>query len=185
MIKRLSHWLVMNAKAWLILILLGLFILFSLVIMPYGQTLMGSAAEETGLIDMTFGADPEKLFEKVDSYGEHGRQVYRVFTLTADLAYPIVYSLFFSLATTYLFRRTFSTRSWTQRLNLLPFTALIFDLLENLGIAGLVSTYPQRLTWLAILTVIFNSLKWILVGCSLVLLLVGLVRSLIPVKSKS
>lgn len=123
MTNKLSNWLTRNAKGWLILFMLGLFFLFNLVIMPSGQEWLGGTTDEVGSIDLIFGAPAELLFEKVDAYGEHGHAVYRIFALTADLAYPIVYSIFFGLAITYFFRRAFPTRSWYQRLNLVPFAA--------------------------------------------------------------
>jgi len=175
MIHKLSNWLVKNAKGWLVLLMMGLFFLFNLVIMPNGQKWLGGTTDEVGAIDLTFGASPETLFEKVAAYGEQGRHAYRIFALTADVGYPIIYSIFLGLAVTWSFRRAFPAGSWLQRLNLVPFAALVFDILENLGIVGLLSTYPQQLVWLAYLTIILNIIKWIFAGGSVFLLFIGMV----------
>ncbi len=60
----------------------------------------------------------------VESYGEAGRANYRLFELTGDIIYPIVYTLFFSLAITWLFQRGFSSNSAMQNLNVVPFRSL-------------------------------------------------------------
>jgi hypothetical protein len=174
MLEKFSDGLANYAKGWLILALMGLFFIFNLVIMPSGQELMGGTAHQVGAIDLTFGAAPASLFDKVEAYGQQGRMVYRVFVLTADIAYPITYSLFLGLAITFLFRRIFPLKSGLQKLNLLPFGALFFDVLENLGIVALLSTYPQRISWLAVYTVVINFIKWILAGGSTLLVLFGL-----------
>ena len=150
MFNKLSDWLIRNAKGWLILVLLGLFFLFNLVIMPSGQKWMGGTAHEVGSIDLTFGASPASFFDKVEAYGPQGRAAYRVFTLTADVAYPVIYSLFMGLAITYTFRRIFPEKSGLQKLNLVPFAAFLFDVLENLGIAAMLTAYPQRFIGLAV-----------------------------------
>jgi hypothetical protein len=184
MIQKLSNWLVKNAKGWLILLMMGLFFLFNLVIMPNGKKWLGGTTDEVGAIDLTFGASPETLFEKVAAYGEQGRNAYRIFALTADVGYPIVYSIFLGLAITWFFRRAFPAGSWLQWLNLVPFAALVFDILENLGIVGLLSTYPQQLTWLAYLTIILNVIKWIFAGGSVILVFIGLIGALVETLKK-
>ena len=154
---------------------MGFFFLFNLVVMPSGQKFMGGRAHEVGSIDLTFGASPASLFDQVEAYGPQGRVVYRIFTLTADVAYPINYSLFMGLAITYTFRHIFPEKSWLQKLNLVPFGALLFDVLENIGVASLLTAYPQRFIWLAGYTVIMNFIKWILAGTSTLLVVFGLV----------
>ena len=87
--------------------------------------------------------------------------------------------IFLGLAITWSFRRAFPTGSWIQQLNLVPFAALVFDILENLGIVSLLSTYPQQFTWLAILTIILNVIKWVFAGGSVVLVFIGLFGALV------
>ena len=179
MLTSLNNWLVKNSKGWLILVFMGLFFLFNLVVMPSGQKWLGGSTDEVGSIDLTLAATPATLFSKVADYGEQGRAVYRIFALTADVVYPIIYSIFLGLAITFLFRRIFPLESGLQKLNLLPFAALVFDVLENLGIVALLSTFPQQITWLAVLTIIINFIKWVCAGGSTLLVLAGLIGWLV------
>ena len=56
MLKSLTNWLVKNAKGGLILVFLGLFFLFNLVVMPSGQKWLGGSTDEVGSIDLTLAA---------------------------------------------------------------------------------------------------------------------------------
>lgn len=179
MFTTLNNTLIKNAKGWLILVFMGLFFLFNLLVMPSGQKWLGSSTDEVGSIDLTLAASPATLFNMVEAYGEQGRNVYRIFALTADIAYPVIYSLFLGLAITFLFQRILPLESGLQKLNLLPFAALLFDVLENLGIVALLSTYPQQITWLAGFTIIVNFIKWVCAGCSTLLVLIGLIGWLV------
>ena len=175
MLTSLNNWLVKNAKGWLILAFMGLFFLFNLVVMPSWKKWLGGGTTNVGSIDLTIAVSPATLFNMLAAYGEQGRIVYRIFVLTADIAYPIIYSIFLGLAITFLFRRIFPLESAWQKLNLLPFAALLFDVLENLGIVALLTTYPVQITWLAVVTIIINFIKWVCAGGSTLLVLAGLI----------
>lgn len=178
MLITLSNTLQKYAKGWLILILLALDILFNAVILPRTQARLETSSGGTGPIDLQFFYTPEKVYGMVAAYGEAGRAAYRTFELTGDIIYPIVYTLLFSLLITWLFQRGFATDSAMQRLNVIPFGAFIFDLLENLCIVLMLSLYPSTPATIAWLATIFTMIKWSFAGVSIVLLLVGLVMAL-------
>lgn len=178
MLTTLSHTLQKYAKGWLILILFALELLFNALILPRTQARLVAESGGTGPIDLQFFYTPEKVYEMIASYGEAGRAAYRTFELTGDIIYPIVYTLFFSLLITWLFQRGFAADSAAQRLNVVPFGALLFDLLENLSIVLMLSSYPSTLTIVAWLATIFTMIKWVFAGVSIVLLLVGFVMAL-------
>ena len=114
----------------------------------------------------------------VQSYGEAGRARYRIFELTGDIVYPIVYTLFFSLAITWLFRRGVAKESRLQRLNVLPFGGWLFDLLENLGIVAMLSIFPSQFGILGWAATLFTMIKWLFAGTSIVLLLIGIAAAI-------
>ncbi|GAB4434955.1 MAG: hypothetical protein Kow002_21660 [Anaerolineales bacterium] len=55
----------------------------------------------------------------------------------------------------------------------LPWGGVLFDYLENIGLASLYLSYPAQLTALAWLTAIFTALKWTLIGVAFLALLLG------------
>jgi len=179
MLTRLSNLLHKYAKGWLILILFLLDGLFMSVVMPGLKARMDNFAPDVGPIDLLFFYTPEKAYQMVAAYGEQGRAVYRIGELTVDIIYPIVYTLFFSLFITWLFQRGFVAESRMQILNVVPFGAWLFDLLENLGIVGMLSIYPSTPAFLAWVTTVFTMTKWIFAGTSVILVAIGIIAAII------
>ena len=60
-------------------------------------------------------------------------------------------------------------------MTLVPLGGMLFDFLENIAASGVMAAYPGKLTWLAWLASVFTPVKWLLVGGSFVVLLVGLI----------
>jgi hypothetical protein len=168
--QTLSDILRKYAVGWLVLIFLAGELYFNAVVLPNEAQVLG----ETGPIDLQFFYTPEKAYGMVAAYGPEVRAQYRTFALTGDIAYPIVYTLFFSLAISWLFKRGLPEDSRLQRLNVVPFGAGIFDVLENLAIAGMLSGYPAEPAWLAWIATVFTMVKWLFAFASLALIVYGL-----------
>ncbi len=177
MLDKLSATLRKYANGWLALIFLAGEIFFNAVILPKQQAKMLTGSDGIGPIDLQLFYTPEKAYSMVESYGEAGRADYRLFELTGDILYPIVYTLFFSLAITWLFQRGFSSSSAMQKFNVVPFGGWLFDLFENLGIVTMLSIFPSTPPALAWLTALFTFIKWLFAIASGLLLLLGLVKA--------
>ena len=171
MLTKLSTILQKYAKGPLVL-------LFVAFILPNTEAQMKATSGGVGPIDLQFFYTPEKVYSMVSAYGESGRAFYRTFELTGDIIYPIIYTLFFSLLLSWLFRRGFAGDSHWQRLNVLPFGALLFDLLENSCIVTMLSIYPATLAPLAWLATGFTMIKWSFAAVTLLLVLLGVVMAL-------
>lgn len=147
-------------------------------VMPLAAGIMAFAANNSVLpLDLMFFYTPEQAFAMIDKYGEAGRSIYWKIELTADIIYPIIYTLFFGLLMSWLFQRGFKSNSAIQKWNVMPVGGWLFDLLENVGIVSMLSMYPAKPEFLAWLTMIFGSIKWAFAAISLVLILVGLVKA--------
>lgn len=177
MLAKLSETLGKYASGWLVLFFLAGEIFFNAVILPARKAAMESASGGTGPIDLQLFYTPEKVYHMVESYGEAGRAAYRTFELTGDILYPIVYTLFFGLAITWLFQRGFAPASPMQKYNVVPFGGWLFDLLENMGIVAMLSVFPSTPEWLAWVTAIFTFIKWLFAGSAGMLMLMGLVKA--------
>jgi hypothetical protein len=165
------------AKGWLVFVLMVLDGFFMGFIMPLiGGMMKGGTGLEQPM-DLQFFSAPAKLFAMVASYGEYGRPFYRNVELTVDILYPIIYMLAYGLLISWLFQRGFKPTSKMQKLNVMPVGMWLFDLLENLGIVTLLSTFPAQLTAVAWLTTIFTMIKWIFAGASMLLIVIGLVMA--------
>ncbi|MEW6404771.1 MAG: hypothetical protein AB1649_23485 [Chloroflexota bacterium] len=179
MLRKLSNKLQGWAKGWLVLIFMALDIAFVGFIMPIAAALMKGLAGGPGPLDMQFFSTPDRAYGMIEAYGKYTRAFYRNFELTVDIIYPIIYTLFFSLLITWLFRKGFAASSPMQKLNVIPFGAWLFDLLENIGIVSMISVYPSTPAALAWITTLFTMTKWLFVMAGMVLVLIGLVAAVL------
>ena len=178
MLNTLSATLRKHASGWLVLVFFAGALLFNAVILPAQQAGLAAISGGATPIDLEFFYTPGKVYSMVAAYGEAGRADYRTFVLTGDIIYPIVYTSFFALLITWLFRRGFAPHSSMQTLNVLPLGAWLFDLLENLGVAGMLSMYPSTPAGLARAAAICTLGKWLFVGACILLILTGIVMAL-------
>jgi hypothetical protein len=173
LLNRLANW-----KAIVILILIAL--PFNLVIFPMRSArLKELSGKSAPIIDAMFAYTPAQVYELVPAYGEQGRQLYAVTELTADLLYPILYSLLLGVLMTLIFRQAFASASFMQKLRLLPFVAALTDYAENITVVTLLLRYPQKLTGVAWAASLFTTAKWVLAGVSLILMVIGLAALLV------
>ena len=164
-----------RATGRVILVLLGLFLLFTLVIFPLLTSQLTQLSNGVSLIDNEFSYTPETAYQMLTSYGPQGRPLYMAITLTADLAYPLVYGLLLSLAMVYFFRNTFSEDSIVQGAVYIPLAALIADYLENICLVILLAAFPNWMEGLAQAANVFTGLKWGLLLTSILLAIAGLI----------
>ena len=177
MLSNLSNTLKKYANGWLVLVLLAITGYFQFVIFLGQSAKIQATSDGAGPIDLLLFYTPTKVFGMVASYGDELRASYRIFELTYDIAYPIVYTLLFALAITWLFQRGFPSHSNMYKYNVVPFGALITDFFENLCIVAMLSIFPSTPALLAWVSTIFTLAKWIFVFTSTGLLLYGLVKA--------
>ena len=178
MLINISNTLRKYANGWLVLVFLAGEIFFNAVIMPGQQAKIEAGSGGVGPIDLQLFYTPEKVYGMIEAYSPEVRTSYRLFEMTGDILYPIVYTLFFSLTITWLFQRGFASNSNMQKYNVVPFGALVIDLLENTGIITMLSVYPSTPALLAWASAVFTLVKWLFAGITLVLILIGLVMAI-------
>ena len=174
MFARFSAWLGSIAKGWLVLVLFVIEIAFMGFILPGAQARIESFSGGIGPLDLTFFPSAQQALAAIAAYGNEGRTFYATIELTADILYPIAYTFFYSLLITLLLRAAFDQNSSLQRLNLLPFGAWLFDLLENVCILTLLFSYPAQSSLVASALTIMNGIKWLFAGASILALLFAL-----------
>lgn len=127
-----------------------------------------------GVIDLTFGFNPQKTLDLVAAYTPEARNFYAWTELTTDIIYPIVYAFFFGILLTLLFRN--KPYAPYSLVNVLPFVSLIFDYLENFSIVALLKSYPAQSYTIAWICEAVKMIKWISIGLAMVFILYGLIR---------
>jgi len=163
LLNRLSNWKSLVA-------FFALYMFFNGYLLKNAESeIMALAGKSVGIIDLTFGFDPHKTLQMVQDYGDSARAYYARIEMTTDVAYPIIYTLLFGIILSLLYRNT--SYNW---LNTVPFVCLLFDLLENVNIVILLSTFPQQSSVVAILCEIFKLLKWFSFAVVILLVVFGL-----------
>ena len=178
MLKKISSKFYSWAKGWLVLVMMALDMFFMGFIMPLIGGLMKDGTGLQQPLDLQFLWTPDKIFAMIETYGEFGRVFYRNVELTVDLfIYPPIYMLAFGLLISWLFQRGFKPDSKMMKWNVMPVGAWFFDLLENLGILTMLTAWTSQPVAIAWLTMVFTAVKWLFVGVTMLLALVGLVMA--------
>lgn len=178
MLKNISEKFHAWTSGWRVIILFLAEALMMGYIMPLAGGIMALAANASVMpLDLMFFYTPEQAFEMMEKYGEAGRSIYLRIELTADIIYPIVYTLFLGLFISWLFQRAFKPESPMQKWNVMPMGAWLFDMLENSGIVSMILMHPSRAELMAWLTMLFGTVKWAFALASFGLVLVGLVKA--------
>ena len=156
-----------------ILALFALQMLFNLVIMPAGS---GSDTHDLPTLDLQFFYTPQRAYEIISAYTPELRQSAAMTRLTLDIIYPIVYGLMICFLLIVTFRQAFPNFRFADVAVFIPWGGVLFDYLENFGLATMYLSYPTELYFLARVTSIFTAFKWILIGTDFVLVLIGAVK---------
>jgi hypothetical protein len=95
MLKTISQKFHSWTTGWRVFILFIAEALMMGYIMPLAGGILALAANNSVMpLDLMFFYTPGQAFEMMDRYGEAGRSVYFRIELTADIIYPIIYTLF-------------------------------------------------------------------------------------------
>ncbi len=172
--KRLSERLHQMSKGWVVIVGLAIFMLFTALVLPAQAAQAEVNSAGAGTPDLSFYYSPKELYRMAEAYGESGRQEYINARFTFDLFWPIVYTLFLGTSISWLTMRGFSPDSLWQRANLIPIWAMAFDCLENFSTSLVMFRYPARTPLIDLAAPVFTSIKWVLVGGSFGLLLIGI-----------
>lgn len=171
--KNISGKLSQMSKGWVTLLALVVFILFMVFVLPGQSAQADEIANEAGSPDLSFWYSKSELYAMAESYGEPGRAEYIKARFTFDLVWPLVYGAFLITAVSWSFAKaTFPGSIWRSMI-MTPVLGVVFDYLENISTSIVMFRYPTRTPIIDVLATIFTPVKWLFVGVSFILLLVG------------
>lgn len=174
----MSKWLYRITTKWLALVAAVVFVGFVLFVLPAhtgaargeASAAEGPAATSLFAPDLSLWYSPASLYELAKQLGDRGRVSYVREHFTFDLAWPAVYLFFLVIATTWLSSLTVRPESWRRNVNLIPFAAVTFDLLENTATSLAISRYPAGPGIAGVLAPVFTVLKWTTTGLAVLVL---------------
>jgi len=172
--KKLSDWINKISSGWVTLICLVIFLLFTAFVLPSQAEGADSYSGGMGSPDTSFYYSAEKLYQFAETYGPQGRRAYIRARVTFDLVWPLVYLTFLAPAISWVFQKSGKQWGFWKRLNLVPVFGLVFDYLENGATSIVMARYPDLTPVIPQLAGIFTIFKWVFIGGSFILLLLGL-----------
>jgi hypothetical protein len=149
----------------ILITLFALFIVFNTLIFP--QFSPEYKGQSLHVLDLRFAYNKAEVMNLFTKLGDEGRKTYMIIELTADLIYPIIYTL---LLVGLLFR--FSKDSVFENIMYFPFLILFFDYLENFNIVYMLNSYPEISSLHVDIGAFFTKLKWIMVFLSVLFVFV-------------
>lgn len=171
--KKISDAMYRVNRSWLALIALTIFVLFTAFVLPdQARRAEENTGQETSP-DTSFFYSSAELYRLAEAYGETGRAAYIRARLTFDIIWPLVYTFFLLTTISWLYDRALPAGSIWRMANLIPWLALLFDLLENFSTSLVMYRYPEPTPVAAGLAPWFTALKWVFVAGSFGLLLLG------------
>ena len=172
---KLSKWLYQISSGWVTLGAVAIFVLFAALVLP-GQSARGqSQGVDTRSPDLSIYYSAEQLYEMAEAYGEQGRADYVRVRFTFDLIWPLVYTLLLTTTISWVYKRLFTSQNTWQRVNLLPLLGMTCDFLENISTSLVIYRYPAQTLIIDWLAGVFTTMKWLLIGGSFVVLVVGII----------
>lgn len=174
LLKNVSSWLFKISSGWVALTALFIFVLFSVLVLPAQSSQAENISGETGSPDMSFFYSSQNLFDMAESYGEQGRSKYIRARFTFDLIWPVVYGFFLSTSISWLIKRADLSKTPLGFLNLAPVFGVLFDYFENITTSWVMFRFPQPALLPAMLAPFLTATKWILVGGSFGILILGI-----------
>lgn len=175
MFQRVSDWLRRVSTGWVALSALIVFLLFTALVLPGQSATAEQVAGDAGSPDTSFFYSAGELYQMAEAYGEQGRSDYIRARFTFDLIWPLVYILFLVTAISWVYSKAFPPGSKWQWANLAPLFGALFDYLENVSTSLVMARYPAQTAVIAALAPAFTMLKWVFLGASFALLLIGIV----------
>ena len=175
--RKLSDWLIRVSSGWVTLAALIVFVLFMILVLPAQTKRADAASAGADTPDLSLVYSANDLYRMAESYGADGRQEYIRIRFSFDLAWPLVYAIFLVTATSWMFAKAFVPGSNWRLVNLIPLVGMLLDFLENIATSLVMLRYPSRTPIVDILAPVFSFTKWIVLGASFTLLVIGIVAA--------
>ncbi len=143
---------------------------------PFGLAKLAEITGGQSILDMEMlkGYSVERAYEILGALGEEGRAFNMEYILPLDFPFPLTYGLFYFITLTLIMKsiRGNAKRPWL--VGIVGLCAALFDWLENIMIANLLRSYPERLEGIAQMASVFTQLKSLFTMTSMFLIIVGL-----------
>lgn len=150
----------------------ALLVVFGVFTLPNQSALTEQYSHGLGSPDTSLFYSGSQLVKIAATYGPEGREAYLHARWNFDLAFPLLYTLFFLTSIHWFYKKSNPTlRSW---LIVVPLLAMLLDFAENTTTSVVMRAFPVEGTWGQFLAPVFTPLKWLAVAACAFLVVLGL-----------
>jgi len=161
---------------WVLVALLVVVIIFAathLVPTPGGVKAVTQLSHGLPVFDQRPSFSGSEVYERLQAFGDVGREAYQRMTYTTDVAFPLSMLAFLTLLGSYISQRRGLARSIRHWLRALPIAWFAVDMAENALIFLLIEAYPNIIASAPLLGPI-TILKFVLLLASILMVMAAL-----------
>ncbi len=125
-------------------ILMVVFTATHLLPIPGSLSDVVAAAGGQAILDQQPAFSTEEIYQRLDAFGQTGRELYKWFLVTTDVIFPLSLLAFLFLLARYTSQQLAPPSALRGLLLVLPFAFFALDMIENLSIFLMLSDYPER-----------------------------------------
>jgi hypothetical protein len=175
----LSNFLIKIANWKTFLVFFGLYIVFNAYFFPKGfKSDVPISDQNLPILDLQMTYNPDRVKSIITQYTGAAKKAAIKGHLITDTIYPIVYFFLFGIALSSVFYK-WKINPWFKWINIVPLIIILFDYLENYLIIKMFNYYPLDMGLMPHFCSLFTVLKWVFVGITSVILLIGIVLNLL------
>ncbi len=145
-----------------LLLLTSLFLLFNF--------LLSNIMPKDFALDLMFAYTPEEAYNALSQLDSEQRKLYRFGIWALDMPYMIIYSFLFSGVLLRIYKN--------KKMVWIPATIMLMDFFENLTVLRMLKLFPIQDNSLALIASAFTTMKWVIVGMMIILIVYGTISVL-------
>lgn len=126
------------------LIFIGVFVITHFFPIPYGSKTVQNALGGFEIFDKHPSFSSNEVYARLQSFPFEGLELYKRFTYTVDIIFPVTFFYFLITLARFVIERTSLSTFLGKAIIVLPFIWLSLDLLENSIVFTLLSEFPIR-----------------------------------------
>ncbi len=143
------------------------------VVLPEASSYVDFILNGEKRVDILFYYSVNDFYDTLEIYGHKGRVKYIFFLLSIGFICSVFYAMFlFSIIWLLPKKNYIKGCDW---LVLLPLISFVCYLIENIGITFLLFQFPSKYEPLVLLFSVFNVMKWVALGASILWVILGFV----------
>ena len=151
---------------------------------PIGVAGLLKITNGANILDFEFGYTSDQAYTMITNLGEDGRSFYLTRIIPLDFPFPFAYMICY-VGWIALLVKNIASLSVAKYLILVPFCAMIFDWIENIGIFFILNTYPELSVMAVQLASISGILKILFSMSSILIIFISLTLYLLQKKRRT